>query len=78
MFGLPIPMLTMDIGVPLYRPVIVRKPLSEERVNGLGIASKKVAIELAREGDPTVNYQRVRNLYTSDWPGPPERCLRSD
>lgn len=57
MFGLPIPILIIDIGIPLYRPVIVKKPLSEDRVNSLGDASRKAATELAREGDPTVSYR---------------------
>lgn len=50
------PMLIIDTGTPLYRPVIVKNPLSEDRMNGLGDASSKAATELAREGDPTVNY----------------------
>jgi hypothetical protein len=50
-------MLMMDIGMPLYRPVIVKNPLSEDKINGLGDASRNAATELALEGSPTVTYK---------------------
>ena len=52
--GPPMPMHTTDTGTPLYRPVIVRKPRSEYNENGLGDASKYVAMCSAREIAPTV------------------------
>ena len=52
--ALPIPMLTIETGTPPYRPVMVRNPRSVARRNGLGDASKNVAMRSAREGDPTV------------------------
>ena len=56
MFGPPIPMLTIDMGVRLYRPVMVRKPRSEESVKGGGDGSRRAAaIALARDGEPTVS-----------------------
>lgn len=48
------PILTIEMGVPLKRPVIVKNPRSEERTNGTGVVSKKEAIRFALEGDPTV------------------------
>lgn len=48
------PMLIMDTGTPLKRPVIVVKPRSELSVNGRGEASRADAMPFAREGDPTV------------------------
>ena len=53
------PMLMMDTGTPLYRPVMVVKPRSELSVNGLGEASSADAIPFAREGDPTVTCTEV-------------------
>ena len=52
-------MLVTDTGTPLYRPVIVTNPLSEDRTNSLGDASNKAVTELAREDDPTVNFGRI-------------------
>lgn len=57
MLGLPIPMLIIDIAIPLYRPVIVKKPLSEDRTKGSGDASRKAATECALDGTPTVIYR---------------------
>ena len=54
MFGLPIPMLTIDMGVPLKRPVMVKNPRSDDSTNGFGFMSKKDAIPFALDGDPTV------------------------
>ena len=54
------PMLTMDTGTPLYRPVMVVKPRSELSVNGRGETSRAAAIPFAREGDPTVTYTTPR------------------
>ena len=54
MFGLPMPIDTIDMGVPLKRPVIVKNPRSDDRTNGFGFLSKKDAIPVALEGDPTV------------------------
>ena len=42
------------MGVPLKRPVIVKNPRSDDRTNGFGILSRKDAIPVALEGDPTV------------------------
>ena len=42
------------MGVPLKRPVIVKNPRSDDRTNGFGFLSKKDAIPVALEGDPTV------------------------
>lgn len=60
MLELPIPMLIIDIGIPLYRPVNVKKPRSEDKTSGFGDASRRMATALAREGDPTVSYQLLR------------------
>lgn len=51
--GPPIPVLTIEIGTPLYRPVIVVKPRSEVSLNGVGLASRCFAISSALEGEPT-------------------------
>jgi hypothetical protein len=69
MFGLPMPMLTIDMGVPLKRPVIVKNPRSDDRTNGFGFLSKKDAIPVALDGDPTVTCstpkrQKTRHIYT--------------
>lgn len=66
-FGPPIPVLTTDIGTPLYRPVIVVKPLSDVSLNGTGLASRCLAIIKALEGEPTAIYnakmsQNYQNL----------------
>jgi len=68
MFGLPMPMLTMDMGVPLKRPVIVKNPRSDDRMNGFGVSSKKDAMVFALEGDPTVicntpGRQKTQHVY---------------
>ena len=52
--GLPMPMLTIEIGTPWYRPVMVMKPRSVASRNGLGDASNRRAMRSALEGDPTV------------------------
>ena len=62
------PMLTIDMGVPLKRPVIVKNPRSDNRTNGFGFLSKKEAIPFALEGDPTViceapGCQKTKHLY---------------
>lgn len=44
----------MLTGIPLYLPVIVRNPRSEERTKGVGRASRWVEMVRAREGEPTV------------------------
>ena len=43
MFGLPMPILITDTGTPLYRPVMVRNPLSDDRTYGFGLSSKRDA-----------------------------------
>lgn len=53
-FGLPIPMLTIDTGAPLYRPVMVKNPRSEDNLNGCGESSSNFAMVSARDGEPTV------------------------
>lgn len=53
-FGLPIPILTMEMGTPLYRPVMVLNPRSEYSLNRLGVSSKNDAMLSARELEPTV------------------------
>ena len=55
------PIHTIDTGTPRYRPVIVRKPRSEHNENGLGDASKYVAISLAREIAPTVTWSKGKH-----------------
>ena len=62
------PMLTIDIGVPLKRPVIVKNPRSDDRTNGFGFLSKKDATPVALEGDPTVicnilRRQKTKHIY---------------
>lgn len=47
-------MLTIETGVPLYRPVIVKNPRSEFSTKGFGWASRNEAIVCALDGDPTV------------------------
>jgi len=47
-------MLTIDMGVPLKRPVMVKNPRSDDSTNGFGFMSKKDAIPFALDGDPTV------------------------
>ena len=59
------PMLTIDIGVPLKRPVIVKNPRSDDRTNGFGFLSKKDAIPVALEGDPTVICDTSRRQKTN-------------
>jgi hypothetical protein len=60
-------MLIMETGVPLYRPVMVRKPRSDSRVKGFGTSSRKVAIRFARDGLPTVTFdQQSLQFETSD------------
>lgn len=54
MFGPPMPMLTIETGTLLYRPVMVRNPLSEASLKGFGLSSNKVASVSARDGEPTV------------------------
>lgn len=54
MFGPPMPMLTMETGTPLYRPVMVKKPLSDASLNGSGLLSNRAARASARDGLPTV------------------------
>jgi hypothetical protein len=66
MFGLPMPILTIDMGVPLKRPVIVKNPRSEDRTNGFGLVSKKEAMPFALEGDPTVICTILRRQKTQD------------
>ena len=61
--GPPIPMHTIDTGVPRYLPVMVKKPRSEWNENGLGNASKYVAMRSARESMPTV-------IFSKDKQGP--------
>ena len=56
MLALPIPMLTMEIGTPLYLPVMVRKLRSVVTRNGEGEASRNVAMRSALEGEPTVTW----------------------
>lgn len=56
MFGAPIPMLTIETGTCLYLPVMVRKPRSDARTNGVGLASSNVCRVLALECEPTVIY----------------------
>lgn len=56
MFGAPIPMLTIETGTRLYLPVMVRKPRSDARTNGAGLASNNVCRVLALECEPTVIY----------------------
>jgi len=51
--GNPIPVLTIEIGTPLYLPVIVMNPLSEVSLNGTGVLSKCSAMTNALDGDPT-------------------------
>jgi hypothetical protein len=54
----------IDTGTPLYRPVIVTKPRSEDNLNGFGYVSRWAAIVWALEGDPTVTLEenhRYRN-----------------
>lgn len=48
------PMLTIEMGTPLYRPVIVVNPRSEVRVNGGGDGSRYEAMACALEGVPSV------------------------
>jgi len=57
--GLPIPILTIEIGVPLYRPVMVKNPRSDESTKGAGFSSKNEAIVFALEGVPTVTYMVI-------------------
>lgn len=57
-FGLPIPILIIEMGVPLYRPVMVVKPRSECKVNLRGDGSRYVAIFSARDRAPTVTLDR--------------------
>ena len=52
--ALPMPMLTMETGTPLYLPVMVRKPRSVLSRNGEGDASRKWATRSALDGAPTV------------------------
>lgn len=59
--GLPIPILTIDTGTPLYRPVIVKNPRSEDSLNGFGCSSRYVAIVRALDGDPTVTCSSESN-----------------
>jgi hypothetical protein len=54
MLGLPIPILTIEIGVPLYRPVIVKNARSDAKTNGFGRSSSNLAMVCALEGAPTV------------------------
>lgn len=51
--GPPIPVLTIEIGIPLYLPVIVVNPRSEVSLKGVGVASRCFEINRALEGDPT-------------------------
>jgi len=51
--GNPIPVLTIEIGTPLYLPVIVVNPLSDVSLNGAGVLSKWSAMIRALDGDPT-------------------------
>jgi hypothetical protein len=52
-------MLTIETGISLYRPVIVRKPRSDNMVNGSGAASRKDATLRARDGVPTVTWDKA-------------------
>ena len=54
MLGYPIPMLTMLIGTSLYRPVIVRNPLSEDNLSTAPGESRRFDIASALDWDPTV------------------------
>ena len=47
MLGYPIPMLTMLIGTSLYRPVIVRNPLSEDNLSAVLGESRRFDIASA-------------------------------
>ena len=49
MFGLPIPMLTIETGILLYRPVTMKNPLSEVSLKALGSSSNKAARDSARD-----------------------------
>ena len=51
--GNPIPVLAIEMGTPLYLPVIVMNPLSEVSLNGIGALSRCSAIISALDGDPT-------------------------
>jgi hypothetical protein len=62
------PILTIDIGVPLKRAVIVKNPRSDDKTKGVGFLSKKAAITFALEDDPTVicnipKRQKRKHLY---------------
>ena len=75
MFGLPIPTLIMDIGVPKYRPVMVKNPLSENSSNGRGLSSRNSARDRALDGDPTVTCMYYCELSVSQ--GTREKQARS-
>ena len=64
--GPPMPIHTIDTGVPRYRPVMVRNPRSECNENGLGNASKFAAICLARESEPTVTLFQEKTWSVED------------
>jgi hypothetical protein len=63
MFGNPIPILTIDIGIPLHRPVMVKNPLSDERIKGFGLSSRKAASFSALEEEPTVSCVAMSNTF---------------
>lgn len=50
-------MLTIEMGTPEYRPVMVKNPLSENSSKGWGLLSRNSAIVLALEGVPTVIFK---------------------
>ena len=54
--GNPMPVLTIEIGTPLYLPVRVMNPLSEVSLNNAGVLSKCSAIIRALDGDPTATW----------------------
>jgi hypothetical protein len=56
--GPPIPMLMIEMGTALYRPVMVMKPRSDDNVNSFGVTSRKDAILWARDAEPTVTCKK--------------------
>ena len=51
--GNPMPVLTIETGIPLYLPVMVTNPLSEVSLNGGGALSKCSSMIRALDGCPT-------------------------